>query len=166
MLRATLKSLLSRKLRLVLAGTAVILGVMFVSGAFVLTDTLSRSFDSMFSGAFAGVDVQVSTARPAGARSDDPTPPLPASLLDTVAAVPGVAGVTGVVREDGARVIGHDGKVVSTFGPPRLGVNWTDNNQRVLREGHPPTADDQVAINAGLATAAGVHLGDHIGVLT
>ena len=45
MLRATLKSLLSRKLRLILSGLAVVLGVMFVSGAFVLTDTLGRSFD-------------------------------------------------------------------------------------------------------------------------
>ncbi len=42
MLRATLKSVLSRKLRLILSGLAVILGVMFVSGAFVLTDTSAR----------------------------------------------------------------------------------------------------------------------------
>jgi len=48
MLRATLKSLLSRKLRLILSGLAVVLGVMFVSGAFVLTDTLGRSFDQVF----------------------------------------------------------------------------------------------------------------------
>ena len=42
MLRATLKSLLSRKLRLVLSGLAVVLGVMFVAGAFVLTNTLGN----------------------------------------------------------------------------------------------------------------------------
>ena len=53
MLRATLKSLLSRKLRLVLSGLAVVLGVMFVSGAFVLTDTLGRSFDSLFADAYS-----------------------------------------------------------------------------------------------------------------
>ncbi len=47
--RATLKSLLSRKLRLTLSGMAVVLGVMFVSGAFVLTDTVGRSFDGLFS---------------------------------------------------------------------------------------------------------------------
>ena len=48
MLRATLKSLLARKVRLILSGLAVVLGVMFVSGAFVVTDTLSRSFDAVF----------------------------------------------------------------------------------------------------------------------
>ena len=59
MLRATLKSLLGRKLRLVLSGLAVVLGVMFVAGAFVLTDTLGRSFDQVFTTAFAQTDVAV-----------------------------------------------------------------------------------------------------------
>lgn len=59
MFRATLKSLLARKVRLVLSGLAVVLGVMFVSGAFVLTDTLGRSFDSVFADAYADIDVNV-----------------------------------------------------------------------------------------------------------
>ena len=52
MLRATLKSLLSRKLRLILSGLAVVLGVMFVAGSLVLTDTLGRSFDQLFTNGF------------------------------------------------------------------------------------------------------------------
>ena len=60
MLRATLKSLLARKLRLILSGLAVVLGVMFVAGAFVVTDTLSRSFDSVFADAYSQTDVGVS----------------------------------------------------------------------------------------------------------
>ena len=60
MLRATLKSLLARKLRLVLSGLAVVLGVMFVAGAFVVTDTLSRSFDSVFADAYSQTDVGIS----------------------------------------------------------------------------------------------------------
>ena len=59
MLRATLKSLLARKLRLMLSGLAVVLGVMFVSGSFVLTDTLGRSFDALFADAYEDIDVQV-----------------------------------------------------------------------------------------------------------
>ena len=57
MLRATLKSLLARKLRLILSGLAVLLGVMFVSGSFVLTDSLGRSFDNMFANSLSGTDV-------------------------------------------------------------------------------------------------------------
>ena len=170
MLRATLKSLLSRKLRLVLSGLAVVLGVMFVSGAFVLTDTLGRSFDSLFSSVFAGTDVQVAQ-KPKGSTSefDGPVaqPNIPAAVLDKVRAVPGVAGVTGSVGVDGARVIGKNGKVVTTFGPPRLGENWTGTSDLLqLREGRGPAADGEVALNVTTAKAAGLKLGDDVGVLT
>ena len=63
MLRATLKSLLSRKVRLVLSGLAVVLGVMFVSGSFVLTDTMGKSVDQLFATAYAGEPIeQISTS--------------------------------------------------------------------------------------------------------
>jgi putative ABC transport system permease protein len=163
MLRATLKSLLSRKLRLTLSGFAVVLGVMFVSGAFVLTDTLSRSFDQMFSTAFSQIDVQVNTPTTLG--SDQPTT-VPASLVDTVKAVPGARTVHGDVTADGARVIDSFGKVVTTFGAPRFGENWVDDGSKLLREGRAPQADNEVAMNAKEAQEAGLHVGDQVGILT
>ncbi|GII22488.1 ABC transporter permease [Planosporangium mesophilum] len=168
MLRATLKSVLSRKLRLVLSGLAVVLGVMFVSGAFVLTDTLGRSFDSLFAGVYAGTDVAV-TAKPAVAGVDSGERPtnLPADLVAKVRSVPGVATATGVAQADGARVIGGNGKVVTTMGAPRLGTNWTGTSDLVqLREGRGPQAADEIAVNAALAKAAGIKVGDRVGVLT
>jgi putative ABC transport system permease protein len=170
MLKATLKSLLSRKLRLLLSGTAVVLGVMFVSGAFVLTDTLGRSFDGLFATIYSGTDVGVA-AKPKVAidEFDGGSVPanIPAAVLDKVKAVPGVASATGSASADGARVIGRDGKVVTTFGPPRIGENWTGETGLVkLREGRGPTADNEIAINAATAKAAGLHVGDQAGVLT
>lgn len=164
MLRATLKSVLSRKLRLVLSGLAVILGVMFVSGAFVLTDTLGRSFDNLFATIFSTTDVEVQPNTP----RDDPNPKLLSeSLLGRVRAVPGVAAAQGMAWSDGARVIGSNGKVVTTFGPPRLGGNWTGEDDLVkLRQGRGPQADDEIAVNAALAQAAGIKIGDRVGVLT
>ncbi len=170
MLRATLKSLLSRKLRLVLSGLAVVLGVMFVSGAFVLTDTLGRSFTSLFQTAYADTDVQVAGVPKVDTGNNGPGEDVvgvPANLLDTIKKVDGVAAATGVVSQDGARLIGNNGKVVGTFGAPRLGTNWRGtSNLRELREGRGPTADDEIAINAGLAKSAGVKVGDRVGVLT
>jgi len=169
MIRATLRSLLSRKLRLVLSGLAVVLGVMFVSGAFVLTDTLGRSFTQLFTDVFANTDVQVSAVPkvdPSG-DSETVTATVPAGLLDQIRAVPGVASATGGVMADGARLIGSNGKVVSSLGPPRFGADWASQAGGVeLTQGRGPAADDEIAINAGLATAAGVHVGDHVGVLT
>ncbi len=130
---------------------------MFVSGAFVLTDTLGRSFDGLFATIYSDTDVGVS-AKPKVAidEFDGESVPanIPAAVLDKVKAVPGVATATGSASADGARVIGRDGKVVTTFGPPRIGENWNGETDLVkLREGRGPTADDEIAINA--ATAQG-----------
>ncbi|MBX7266745.1 ABC transporter permease [Micromonospora sp. Llam7] len=170
MFRATMKSLLARKVRLVLSGLAVVLGVMFVSGAFVLTDTLGRSFDSLFADAYADIDVNVA-GKPklqiSEFEGEQLAPPFPATTVETVQAVPGVAGATGMVVTDGARLIGSNGKVVTSFGPPQLGGNWTGESDLVqLREGREPRADDEIVINKGLATAGKVALGDRVGVLT
>lgn len=170
MLRATLKSLLARKLRLLLSGLAVVLGVMFVSGAFVLTDTLGRSFDAVFADATSDLDVNVA-AKPKVALSETEgeqvAAPVPASVLERVRTVPGVAEAKGVVNADGARLIGSNGKVVTSFGPPQLGENWLgESNLLKLREGRGPQADDEIVVNAALAEAAKVEVGDRVGVLT
>ncbi|GLY26107.1 FtsX-like permease family protein [Micromonospora sp. NBRC 101691] len=170
MLRATLKSLLARKVRLLLSGLAVVLGVMFVSGAFVLTDTLGRSFDAIFADAYEGIDVDI-TAKPKIAGDETQgqlaAPPFPAATLGKVDALPGVAEATGVVVGQGARLIGSNGKVVPTLGPPQLGGNWLGESDLVrLREGREPRADDEIVVNAALAEAAKVSVGDRVGVLT
>ncbi|MBW4700875.1 ABC transporter permease [Micromonospora sp. RL09-050-HVF-A] len=170
MLRATLKSLLARKVRLLLSGLAVVLGVMFVSGAFVLTDTLGRSFDAVFADAYEGIDVNVA-GKPKVALSEMqgeqvPTT-VPAATVQRIGAVAGVAEATGVVATDGAQLIGSNGKVVTSFGPPQLGSNWQGESDLVkLREGHEPRADDEIVVNAALAQAGKVKVGDRVGVLT
>ncbi|MET8277925.1 FtsX-like permease family protein [Micromonospora sp. NPDC005174] len=170
MFRATLKSLLARKVRLILSGLAVVLGVMFVSGAFVLTDTLGRSFDSVFADGFSEIDVNVA-AKPKvevnEMEGEQTAAPLPAAVVDRVKQVPGVASATGVVNADGARVIGSNGKVVTSFGPPQLGENWVGEGDLLqLREGRAPQADDEIVVNKSLATSAKVRVGEKVGVLT
>ncbi|MEH0828551.1 MULTISPECIES: ABC transporter permease [unclassified Micromonospora] len=170
MFRATWKSLLARKVRLILSGLAVVLGVMFVSGAFVLTDTLGRSFDAVFADAYEGVDVNVS-AKPkielSETEGEQVAPAMPAATLEKVRAVGGVAEATGIVAADGARLIGSNGKVVTSFGPPQLGENWVGETDLVkLREGREPRADDEIVVNGALAQAAKVKVGDRVGVLT
>ena len=59
MRKATLKGLLAHKLRLALTALSVVLGVAFVSGTFVLTDTINHTFDNLFTEVSQGVDVTV-----------------------------------------------------------------------------------------------------------
>jgi len=171
MFRATLKSLLSRKLRLLLSGLAVVLGVMAVSGALVATNTVSKSFDALFQTVNADLDVQVTGPEnvKAGQRQGGQAiaEPLPATLVDRVSAVPGVAEATGDVFVDGARAIGPDGKAISSRGPPSFGVAWHGETDLVeLREGEGPRRPDEIAVNAGLATQGSFKIGDRVSVLT
>ena len=83
MLRATLKSLLARKLRLILSTLAVVLSVMFVSGSLVLTDTLGRTFDNVFSNIYSSTDVQVTAkSETANDASGNPAVALPLPAAD------------------------------------------------------------------------------------
>jgi putative ABC transport system permease protein len=170
MFTATLKSLLGRKLRLLLSGLAVVLGVMAVSGALVLTDTLGRSFDALFQTVNQNLDVQVTGVQhiQASERASDPvTTPIPAETVGKVAAVPEVQSAIGAVIADGARVVGPDGKVIGSAGPPRFGVGWRGEVGFVeLREGRGPAAPGEVAISAGLAKQGNFKVGDQLGVLT
>ncbi|NGY59821.1 ABC transporter permease [Lentzea sp. NEAU-D13] len=161
MFKATIKSLLSRKLRLVLSALAVVLGVMFVSGSFVLTDTLQRSFTDLFSSAFANVDVSVSPKTEKGKEPELLTP----QAISDVKSVPGVASAVGDVQGS-ARPIGKNGKVMTTSGSPRFGSNWTGNGQEKIREGRAPQADDEVVVGGYLASTGGFKVGDDIGLLT
>ncbi|GHH31499.1 ABC transporter permease [Lentzea cavernae] len=153
--------MLSRKLRLVLSALAVVLGVMFVSGSFVLTDTLQRSFTDLFSSAFANVDVSVT---PKAEKGKQPEPLAPQTIAD-VKAVPGVASAVGDVQGS-ARPIGKNGKVITTSGSPRFGFNWTGTGDEKIRDGKAPVADNEVVIGGFLATTGGFKVGDDIALLT
>ncbi|GCB53359.1 ABC transporter permease [Streptomyces sp. NL15-2K] len=170
MLKLTLKSLLSRKLRLVLSGLAVVLAVMFVSGAMVIKDTLNRSIDAQFAGAYADIDLHVALKPKVKSPAEDDAaviPPVDRAAVDRAAGVAGVAEASGMVLAEGARVIGKDGKVVPGTGGPRYGESWREESGLIsLRSGHEPRADNEVALNAGLAEKAGLKVGDQVGVLT
>ncbi|KOX27528.1 ABC transporter permease [Saccharothrix sp. NRRL B-16348] len=167
MLKATLKSVLARKLRLVLSGLAVVLGVMFVSGSFVLTDTLDRSFKDLFATVYSEVDVEVAV-KPKVDQGDPEAARAGTLTADDVKAVEAVAGVRTAVGDviGSARPIGENGKVLTTSGAPRVGTAWRDGGQEELREGHAPARDDEVAISAYLAKTGGFTVGEQISVLT
>ena len=127
MVRAVLKGILAHKLRLALTAMAVVLGVSFVAGTFVLTDTINKTFDTLFGEISADTDVSV---RAVSGFGDDTSPDsvretVPASVLDLVRRVPGVQAVDGTVSGY-AQFIDEEGKAVNTAGAPTLGFNWTE----------------------------------------
>src|SRR2546423_861536 len=89
-----IKGLLAHKLRLALTALSVVLGVGFVAGTFVLTDTLAHTFDNLFAEVNGKTDAQIRSTQKLS--PEDPAEPdrgpVPASLLEAVRKVDGVAG--------------------------------------------------------------------------
>ncbi len=174
MLHVTLKSLLARKLRLLLTALAVVLGVAFVSGTLILGDTLNATFDKLFTTAYSGTDVGVrgksafSVSVADGGDASQSRPPVPADVLQTVR---GVAGVRQAEGDSGgfAQIVRPDGKVVETSGAPTLGGSWlgkTPLNPYRIVAGSPPSGADQVVVDQQTATDNDLSVGDRIKVLT
>jgi len=174
-LRAALRSLLQHKLRLSLTLLAVVVGVAFVAGTYIFTDSLKRSFDALFSAPQPDVTITVDNgltqqgAGGGGAAAGDPAPTLPQSLVTKVGAVPGVAAAYGVVAADGALVIGADGTVVGKNGPPARGSTYVGDpaiSAITLASGSAPEGRDQVVLLESTATSAGVAIGDTVRIDT
>lgn len=166
MTRLTLKELLANKVRLLLTSIAIVLGVGFVSGSFVLGDTLNATFDQVFDEAFAGQDVIV---RSADDVSEFQRPPISDSVLPTVEAVDGVDAAAGEVGGIGVVPVEPNGDPVETTGAPRFGFSWTEDaalNSFVIDEGRPPEGPDEVVLDKDTFDDGGFDLGERIGVIT
>ena len=142
MFRAAIRSLLARKVRLLLTCLSVVLGVGFMAGTFVLTDTMTRAFNDLFDTAYSSIDVLVRSenAFTAQTSSLDEREPMPESVLADVRGVSGVARAEGDVVGYAQIVDPVTGKVIGTFGPPTAASAWNELNGFTLKPGgSPPT---------------------------
>ena len=171
MLRATFRSLLARKLRLLLSAMAVVLGVSFVSGALILTDTLGAVFDDLFASVNSKTAVEVRGTSPFDASRQDGAEarrPVPADLIPQLSQIDGVTAVVGDVSGY-AVILKPDGKPVTQGRAPSIGLNYDTNpatSSFTLRSGKPPVSAGQVAIDAGTAKKNDFAVGQQITVLT
>ena len=166
MLRTALKGLTANRLRMALTGLSIVLGVAFVAGSFVFTDTINARFETLFIDAYAGVDVSVRPDRgsPEGHRGLDE------NLLAVVGQVPSVEAAAGSVSGF-AQIIDADGVPIGGQGPPTLGFSWIDVpalNALTITEanGRAPSRAGEVAIDVATAEAQGLVVGDRIQIQT
>ena len=171
MLHTTLKRLLANKLRLVATALAVSLGVAFLAGTLVLTDTVTQTFDRLFASVYGGTDavVRAKATFSGPENSGDQRGRVAATLITAVRQLPGVGHAEGSVLGY-ARIIDKDGDPIGNpaNGAPTLGGSWSSwerLNPFTLVSGTAPERSDEVVIDKQSADAAGFALGDTITVL-
>lgn len=168
MLSASLKSLLGRKLRLMMSAIAVILGVAFVAGSFIFTDTLAKSFDGIMSSSVGDVVV-----RPAGSGDTyGSRATLPGELVAKLATAKGAARADGNVADYTTFVVSKQGKLIGGQGAPGMGVNYTagpaanDTSMFTLTSGSWPAKDGEITLDARTAKTGGYAVGDTVKIVT
>ncbi|MDX6345535.1 MAG: putative transport system permease protein [Streptomyces sp.] len=169
MFRASLRSFLAHKGRMLLSALAVLLSVAFVAGSLIFSDTVNRTFDRLFASTAADV-----TVTPKQAFSEDnrftsgEVPTLPASLLNRVTAVNGIADARIDISVQNATVVDARGRQVGpTTGAPTIATNWSvwPRSPVKLTSGHAPHGDGQALIDADTADKKHLRIGDTLRVI-
>ncbi|MFF2201641.1 ABC transporter permease [Streptomyces sp. NPDC058145] len=163
MFRTALRNVSAHKARLLMTVLAVMLGVAFVSGTLVFTNTISDAYQKSSAKGFDQVDVAV---RPEYQDSEGDqvgkTPELTQALLDRAAKAPGAASATGVVTGFTA-IAGKDGKLLGDGWQSEGGNYWGTKDARYpLAAGHAPSGRGEVLIDARTAERAGYKVGDTV----
>ncbi|MFE4060719.1 ABC transporter permease [Streptomyces sp. NPDC059096] len=172
MFRTALRTVLAHKARLLMTVLAVMLGVAFVSGTLIFTDTLGSAFRNQSSKSYK--DVAVSISAYDSRDSDDPEARkggagLSQTAMDRIQALDGVSSVTGRV-ENFAGVADPDGKLIgngwsntgSNFAP---GENGKDPAY-TFTDGSGPREEGQIALDKDTATKGEYKVGDTVRVAT
>ena len=170
MIAVALKGLAARKVRAVLTALAVVIGVSMVSGTFILTDTMQKSFNGLFTDASAQTDAVISGKEIVKNSTSGSGATIPAAMLDKVRALPEVASAGGEVapaEANTADIIGSNGKAVAK---ESLGGSYDAANARFspyrFKTGKPPHGAGEVAIDAGTAKKHHYAVGDTVTVST
>ena len=172
MWEVTRKGLLAHKFRLLLTSISIVLGVGFVAGTFVFTDTIGSVFDHLFTQTTSGTDAVVRAKLPfkvsnPGGNSMADRAPVPDSLVPVVRSANGVAEVQGSVGGS-ALVIGKDGKAIEGQAPT-LGVSWGPVPRFAksfnIERGSRPTQPNEVGIDDTTAGKAKVDVGDTVRIV-
>ena len=167
MIRTAIKGLTANRLRMTLTGLSIILGVAFVAGSFVFTDTINARFENLFTDVYAGVDA---TVRPDASSTGASEDSLDEALLAEIQQVEGVEVAAGSVAGF-AQMIDADGEPIGGQGPPTLGFSWVDEaslNSLTISEvnGRAPISSGEVAIDIATAESQNLGVGNEIQIQT
>nr|WP_276568761.1 FtsX-like permease family protein [Aeromicrobium phoceense] len=150
---------------------AIVLGIAFLSGSLVFTDTIGKSFDQIALGTVTDVAVRPQTAEgDAVAMSvNREARTIPASVVGQVAALPDVARAEGAVNGGGLFVVKKNNRLLGGTGAPTIALNAgpADPIPNAAGEqmlswngGRPPAKEGEIALDARSAEVAGYRIGD------
>ncbi len=172
MWRLTLRNLLARKMRLVMSGLAIVLGVAFLSGVLMFSNGLSSTFDGIIYGSTPdGVVRAADTESFSGGEFGTGTATLTPDAVSDLEALPEVERADGGVDGFGMSLLASDGSLVGGTGAPTLAFNYTDTSNMAgepileLTAGDWPERPGEIMLDDGAAEAGDYAVGDEVRLL-
>ncbi|GGO95848.1 ABC transporter permease [Wenjunlia tyrosinilytica] len=166
MFRTALRNVLAHKARLMMTALAVLLGVAFVSGTLIFSDSVGSAFRNRMTKSLADVAVSVDSTDGSGKGGKSA---LDARLADRIRALPGVSSLRASV--DGTTIVAdkHGNAIGNAWGS--LGANYAPgpdgkDSRYPLKEGHAPANSREVALDTKTARHAGAGIGDTVRLAT
>ncbi|MFI2258278.1 ABC transporter permease [Streptomyces tubercidicus] len=173
MLRTALRNVLAHKARLMMTALAVLLGVAFVAGTLIFSDTVSsavrKASEKNLDGVAVSVQAQADDNTPDTGKDGKRTTLVDDKLADTIRALPGVQSVrsnangTATVAGPDNVPLGHDWQNLATnFQPDKDGYD----SRYPLLKGRGPAAGNEIALDEATAKASGRKIGDSVRLAT
>ena len=173
MFSLTIKSIRANKARFLLTGVAVMLGVAFMAGTLVLTDTIKKSYDNVAANVYKSTDAVVRSARHVEERRATATSGARSTRRRSqpVRAVPGRASGRGAAgrrrrrrrpRRRAARRQPATGRSRSRS----AGRTTPALNPMELVSGHAPRAPDEIVIDRASPTKGHFAVGETVHVVS
>ncbi|MEV0276438.1 ABC transporter permease [Streptomyces sp. NPDC050610] len=171
LLRTAARSLRSHRLRFALPALAVLLGVAFVTGSLIYSDSVRTAMARAHAGSQPDVSVTVTADErtgPADAAGPGSAPRLDDALLRELRTLPGAAAARGTA-EGRSFLVGPDGTLVGDL-YRATGVNYAPDAagkdpRYPLTEGRGPRTASEIAVDRGAAERAGQKVGDTVRVV-
>ena len=167
MTAVVLGGLRMRKLRAAMTAIAIVLGVAMISGTYVLMDTTLHAFDNLFATAYSKAQVVVVGKSPisgVGVR----TPPVSASVLTRIRALPQVQDAEGYIDDRAELRNARGGATTGPGTPLAFGVPSHVTPFSVIQvvAGHRPSGPGEIAVDSQTASANHLAIGSTVGVVT
>jgi putative ABC transport system permease protein len=160
MLSLVLRGFLQRKLRVLLTGIAIALGVALMAGTYILTDTINKSFAGIFNVANRGHDVVITPRQSLGRNTRSQTSPVTDQILAQVRATPGVAEAAGSIFTPGAFLDVHGKRLTVGGAPAFIGSEVPKRFESfTVAQGRFAATANEVAIDEATANRHNLKLG-------
>jgi len=157
-----LKSLWARRVRALTTILAVTIGVAFVAGTYILTDTTFAAFDEIFEDSLAKTDVVI-TAKEEVRQETGETPSFKADVLPKVKRVDGVRVAAGQIFTAGAIFDAQNEQVGSKFAPKFIASDLPASLEtQTYVKGREPRNAKEASLDEGAANESGLEVGDRL----